>query len=153
MANNIKKLYRSNTDKIIFGVCGGLGEYLEIDPLIIRIIFIALTLAGGSGILIYLVLAILIPQKEESNKNTGKQTLKEETRVRAQGLAAEIKDGKTMASFRDIFGLIVVAAGIIILLKELFRFDIFSWINWGLIFALFLIFVGFKILSKQAAGK
>jgi phage shock protein C len=150
--NNIKRLYRSDTDKIIFGVCGGLGEYMEIDPLIIRIIFIALTLAGGSGILIYLVLAILIPQKGTS-KSANKQTVKEETGERAQNLATELKNGKTMASFRDIFGLIVVVIGIIILIKELFRFDIFNWINWGLIFALFLIFVGFRILSKQVSGK
>ena len=56
-----KRLYRSRKSRVIFGVCGGLGEYFEIDPFIVRIIFAAMTLAGGSGILLYLILAFLIP--------------------------------------------------------------------------------------------
>ena len=58
----MKKLYRSNTDRKLCGVCGGLAEHLDIDPVIIRLIFIFLTLFGGGGLLIYLICALVIPK-------------------------------------------------------------------------------------------
>lgn len=57
-----KKLYRSNTDRKLCGVCGGLAEYFDIDPTIIRLIFIFLTLFGGGGVLIYLICALVVPK-------------------------------------------------------------------------------------------
>ena len=57
-----KRLYRSRKDKIIAGVCGGIGEYFKIDPVIIRLLWILLIFAGGSGILAYLVAWIIIPK-------------------------------------------------------------------------------------------
>lgn len=58
-----KKLYRSTTDKQIAGVCGGLGKYLGIDPTLIRVAFVLLLLVGGQGGLLYLILAIVIPEE------------------------------------------------------------------------------------------
>jgi phage shock protein C len=49
---------------VIAGVCGGLAEYLEVDPILIRIGFVALTLAGGSGVLLYLISWLVIPEAE-----------------------------------------------------------------------------------------
>jgi phage shock protein C len=60
-----KRLYRSRTDKILAGICGGIGKYLDIDPIIIRLIFIVLLFTVGSGILIYLIAWILIPLEPE----------------------------------------------------------------------------------------
>ena len=57
----MKKLYRSNTNRKLCGVCGGLAEHFDIDPTIIRLIFIFLTLFGGGGVLIYLICALVIP--------------------------------------------------------------------------------------------
>lgn len=63
-----KKLYRSRTDKMVAGVCGGLGKYLGIDPTLIRLIFALLVFFGvGSGILIYLVLMIVVPLEPEAD--------------------------------------------------------------------------------------
>jgi phage shock protein C len=56
-----KRLYRSQTDKIVGGVCAGLGKYFGIDPTIVRLIFVILTLLGASGVLIYLVLWVVVP--------------------------------------------------------------------------------------------
>jgi len=56
-----RKLYRSKKDKIIGGVCGGLGKYFDIDPVLIRILFVFLTFYHGSGLIIYLVLLIIVP--------------------------------------------------------------------------------------------
>jgi phage shock protein C len=58
----MKKLYRSNTNRKLCGVCGGLAEHFDIDPTIIRLIFIFLTLFGGGGLLIYLICALVIPK-------------------------------------------------------------------------------------------
>ena len=59
-----KKLYKSNTNKMICGVCGGLGEFFGIDPTIIRLIWAILWLMGGSGIVAYLLAAVIIPNSE-----------------------------------------------------------------------------------------
>ena len=56
-----KRLYRSNTDKMIAGVCGGLARYLGVDPTIVRLVFLLLFFVGGSAIPIYLILWIITP--------------------------------------------------------------------------------------------
>jgi phage shock protein PspC (stress-responsive transcriptional regulator) len=58
-----KKLYRSNTDKMIAGVCGGLGKYFDIDTTIIRIIFVFLLLTGSAGFWIYLIMMVIVPME------------------------------------------------------------------------------------------
>jgi phage shock protein PspC (stress-responsive transcriptional regulator) len=55
-----RRLYRSNTDKVVAGICGGLGEYFAVDPLWFRIGFVLLALGGGSGLLIYLLLWLIV---------------------------------------------------------------------------------------------
>jgi len=61
----IPRLYRSGRDKILGGVCGGLGEYFRIDPVIIRLIFVILAFAWGFGFLLYLISWIIIPRNPE----------------------------------------------------------------------------------------
>ncbi len=58
-----KKLYRSENDKMVAGVCGGLAEYFGWDPTLVRLAFAILFLLGGNGLLIYLVLWIITPHK------------------------------------------------------------------------------------------
>ncbi len=59
----MKKLYLSDTDKKIAGVCGGLGEYFGKDPIFFRIAFIFVALVWGSGILLYLIMWLITPRK------------------------------------------------------------------------------------------
>ncbi len=56
-----KKLYKSNADKKLCGVCGGVAEYFEIDSTLVRLAWVAFTLLGGSGIIAYIVAAIVMP--------------------------------------------------------------------------------------------
>ena len=56
-----KRLYRSTSDKKIAGVCGGLGEYFDIDPTIIRLLWVSVSLAFGSGIIAYILAWIIVP--------------------------------------------------------------------------------------------
>ncbi len=58
-----KRLVRSQNDRMLFGVAGGLADYLNIDAVIVRLLFVLLTLAGGPGIIIYLVMALIMPQE------------------------------------------------------------------------------------------
>ncbi len=58
-----KRLYRSTKEKMIGGVCGGMAEYFDIDPVLLRILFVVATFVGGSGILAYIICWIIIPER------------------------------------------------------------------------------------------
>lgn len=59
----MKKLCKSETNRVVCGVCGGLGDYFGIDATLFRLVFAGLTVIGGSGILLYLAAAIVIPRE------------------------------------------------------------------------------------------
>ncbi len=63
MSDGIKRLRRSRSNRMIGGVCGGLGDYFDVDPTIIRLVLIGFTLFGGSGILLYIIAWILMPDE------------------------------------------------------------------------------------------
>jgi phage shock protein C len=60
-----KKLYRSKKDRWVGGVCGGLGEYLNIDPIIIRLITIVLILSAGGGLIVYIIAWLVVPEEPD----------------------------------------------------------------------------------------
>jgi phage shock protein C len=62
-----KRLYRSKTDKQWAGVCGGLGEYLNIDSTLVRLVFVALTLMGGPGLVLYIIMWLVVPENPEDD--------------------------------------------------------------------------------------
>lgn len=59
----MKKLTKCRTDKKICGVCAGVGEYFDVDPTIVRLAWIVFSFVGGSGILAYIIAAIIMPDK------------------------------------------------------------------------------------------
>lgn len=59
-----KRLYKSSTNRTFAGVCGGIGEYFNIDPTLIRLAWVIFGLAGGSGLLAYIIAAIIIPTRD-----------------------------------------------------------------------------------------
>ncbi len=64
-----KKLYKSNKDRVFAGVCGGIGEYTETDPVVIRLIWVLVSIffgAGFLGILAYIIAALIIPQNPDN---------------------------------------------------------------------------------------
>jgi phage shock protein C len=65
--SNSKKLYRSRTDRKIAGVCGGIAEYLGVDVIVVRLIFVALLLVGvGPIILLYLIMWLVVPEEPQA---------------------------------------------------------------------------------------
>ena len=58
-----KRLYKSSTDKKVCGVCGGIANYFDVDPTVIRLIWVIYTLVGGSGLIAYIIAAIIMPDE------------------------------------------------------------------------------------------
>lgn len=150
----VKKLYRSRKDRVILGVAGGLAEYFEIDPIIIRLIFVLLTIWGGVGLLLYIIGAIVIPEvpngkkadveegeviDKEKIKNDAKE-FSEKTKSAAQDIA---KDWKKQPPRRgaQIFGIIIIFVG----LSFLFQWYI-PWLSWQHIWPIILIGLGLLII-------
>jgi len=63
MNGSPKRLYRSRTDRKIAGVCGGLGKYFNMDPVIFRIVWVALVLGFGAGLIAYLIFWLVVPEE------------------------------------------------------------------------------------------
>ena len=61
-----KKLYKSNTEKKLDGVCGGIAEYFDVDPTVIRLAWVIFCCLGGSGLIAYIICAIIMPRKPEN---------------------------------------------------------------------------------------
>jgi phage shock protein C len=61
-----KKLYKSDSNKVIAGVCAGIGEFFNIDATLVRLGWVLFALLGGSGLLAYLICALIIPKKTEN---------------------------------------------------------------------------------------
>lgn len=59
----MKKLYKSRTDRMICGICGGIGEYFGVDSTLIRLLVVVLSISGGTGIVAYLIAAMIIPME------------------------------------------------------------------------------------------
>jgi phage shock protein C len=82
-----RKLYRSESDRMLGGVCGGLGDYLDVDSTLVRIIFVALALMGGPGILMYLILLLVVPSEAVLTSTRSKvvDAAVEETEIPPEG--------------------------------------------------------------------
>ena len=61
-----RKLYRSRNQRMVAGVCGGLADYFDIDPTVIRLLFLILAVFGGSGLVVYLVMWIVVPDASKA---------------------------------------------------------------------------------------
>jgi phage shock protein C len=68
MSEGAKKLYRSTKDRWLAGICGGIAEYLALDPTIIRVLFVLFSLVAFGGILAYIILWLIIPQEPEASE-------------------------------------------------------------------------------------
>ncbi len=118
MAKQVNKLYRSRNDKIIAGVCGGIAEHFNVDPLWIRLFAVLLALIDGIGIVLYIIAWILMP--ENPAQKQGKKTMAEST-VAKMTKKSEKKVRKHRGSFFFGFALIVVGAAYI--LRNMFDFE------------------------------
>ncbi len=152
-----KRLYRSRSDRMLWGVCGGLAKYFDMDPTIVRVLAVLLIFANGLGILAYIIMAIVVPL-EGSKVATAKETMKENVEdmketaselgreVRSTFVEEEVKSeavDKVHHRRRNILGIIIIVLGILFLLGS---FDFFWWFSWGNLWPLILVVVGLLII-------
>jgi phage shock protein C len=132
MTNQQRRLYRSQTNKVIAGVCGGLGEYLNVDTTVVRLLWILLTLMGGSGIIVYILAYFIVPVGSVTSETT-------------------VPPMPSDFAAARIFGIIFVAIGGIILLDNLNIFSFHQWwdMSWEFVFPGFLILLGIYFLTKR----
>lgn len=123
-----KRLTRSTTDRVFGGVCGGLAEYLQVDPTIVRIIFVLVGVWQGWGVLVYFLLWWVIPENKPATGGDDRvQQVGSEMRQAAQRVAEQVRgnDGSTRGAM--IVGGILVVIGLMALGKEFLPWKIFSW--------------------------
>ena len=92
-----KPLYKSNKNKIIDGVCGGIGEYFGIDPTLVRLGFVGLCILAGGGVLAYIVALIIIPNAPEGY-DPAAQTAPETEKTAQKTDPAQASDGTADSS-------------------------------------------------------
>jgi phage shock protein C len=73
--NTSKRLYRSTQDRMFAGVCGGVAEYLDVDPTLVRLVFVALTaISTGSMLIVYVILMLIVPEQPEPDTDLDDST-------------------------------------------------------------------------------
>ena len=133
-----KKLKRSRNNKVIGGVCGGIGEYFDIDPVFVRIIVVLLAMGtGGAGFIAYIIAMIIMPKDEV------------EFRVNEHGETVQVEDAPSEYSSwnRYLPGMLLICVGIIWLVREnfyWFHLDEF----WPLVLIIGGLFLIFRRKSK-----
>lgn len=114
---NYNRLYRSRTDKVIGGVGGGLADYMNIDPVVVRILFVLLAIFGGSGVLVYIILWIAIPEAPIGYQVFEEKKKDEVIIEEAENVKMEETSRKTNTSL--VAGIILIAFGLILLMSQL----------------------------------
>ncbi len=131
-----KRLYKSRKDKIVDGVCGGIAHYLNMDPTIVRLAFVVITLLGG-GVLILLYVAgmIIMPRADDESE----------------------EPSRSSAGRGYLLGTVLVVIGAFVLLGN---FDVLPWqlwrwpIPWGIMWGIFLILIGaMLVVSRRGASE
>lgn len=138
-----KKLYRSRKDKMIGGVAGGLGDYFEVDPTLVRILFVVATILGGSGVLAYIILWIVIPE-EQYNPNPPSTDSTDQKPGETQNVNQQPRNQNEHPK-RNLGGIILIALGVLFLGHNFipsFHFEDF----WPFI----LIIIGVSLLLKSS---
>jgi phage shock protein C len=139
-----KRLTRSRSDRFLAGVCGGFGEYFDIDSVIIRLIWLAAFFLGVVGVLAYIIAWIIIPEAAANDTKNQKTEEKKEDKSTTQEVS--LGSAKTKySSGREFFGFALIALGIIILIE-----NFVPW--WGLnrLWPIFIIFLGLLMISRAS---
>ena len=158
-----KRLYRSSTDVVLGGVCGGLGDYMGIDPVLIRLLFVFLAVVNGFGVLLYLILWIILPEKErigESPEDVIREniaSLRDKAERLGDDIRATVSDAgvslRQEEGTRDevyrrrttAAGAILIGIGAMILLRNL---GLFWWFDLRMMWPLLIAGLGVYLLVK-----
>lgn len=154
-----RRLFRSTTDKKIGGVCGGLAEYFDIDPLLVRLLFIILVIVAGGGVLLYIILWIITPEKPFSpvqaqdppktdNPNVNQEAPKDsyEPQPNEDHHKRENMERRHRGSL--IGALVLITLGFLFLADEFI-----PHVNFGDLWPIILIVIGIGLLLNSVTGR
>ncbi len=147
------KLYRSRTDKMLGGVCGGLAQHLKVDPTLVRLLFVLAALANGLGIIAYLVMWVVVPLEGEGQV-PAQETMRagaEEIAQKARELGEGVREAAVQRRIEpaSLAGIILVVLGVVFLAQTLNLW----WLRWmspGVLWPAALIVVGLVLLAQRA---
>ncbi len=133
-----ERLYRSRKNRVFGGVAGGLAEYLNIDPVLARIIFVIVTFFNGLGLLLYVILWIVVPEEplvaanfnqepqtgepQPGEEKTGSESSGEYSQTEQQYSQQDFAPKKTSGNGRLISGVILIGIGVLFVAKNFFPF-------------------------------
>ncbi len=144
-----KRLHRSTNESMLFGVAGGMAEYFDVDPTLVRIAWVVLTFASaGIALIAYLILAIIMP----------KHALPQHAPTPNAEVSAESSDPEYDATparsrwgrGRTLLGGVLIAMGVLFLLNSL---GALFWWRWDIFWPVVIIAVGVAILASRMAGR
>ncbi len=132
-----KRLYKSHTNKIIAGVCGGLAEYFDVDSVIMRVLFVLLAFFGGSGFILYIACWIIMPKSAPGGEGQNGPGVSKATNA------------------RKVFGIVLIGGGAILLFSNLGFFSfLHMWdISWSFVFPILLILLGMAIIYYRQSER
>ena len=130
-----RKLYKSSRDRVLAGVCGGIGEYFAVDSVIIRLLWVVFVLMGGAGLVAYIIAAIIIPEKPIGNMTGDEYTRYEEN---------DYEQTNRGRNSGVIIGIILIIFGASVLIKEFV-----PWIPKDFFLAAILIGLGIFFLVRR----
>ncbi len=135
MTTDIRRLYKSRTDRMIDGVCGGIANYFKLDPTLVRVVWVLLTLLGGSGLVLYIAAMILMPKEPYTVPNYANAS-SERTPSSASG-----EPSKKNSLF---WGVLLICVGLLIFLHNIgvSVFHPFWWFDSDIILPTLLILAG-----------
>lgn len=156
-----KRLYRSRKNKILAGVCGGIGDYLNIDPVIVRLIWVATFFAGGAGLLLYIVAMIIIPvqpsQETAKYRDLNEDQNDEKKEERDENDEEEKDENKDSSDFKTytkniteddqnvikiLIAVFLIFIGLSLFFNAVLPINIFFFLSWRIILSVVLIVVG-----------
>lgn len=147
-----ERLVKSKTDHVVWGVCGGLAEYFKVDSVIVRLAFVVLVLIDGIGILLYIILAIIMPAEEQAGlpqKDVIEQNVQdvaEEVKGTFENIEKETPT-QQKTQYAQWLGVILILLGAYFLLESL---HLLSWVRFDIFWSLLLILIGIVLLVKRA---
>lgn len=148
-----KRLHRSRDKKVVAGIAGGLGDYLDIDPVIIRIVIVLITIFHGVGLIVYIIMWIVIPEepynlsytegKADPTQSMGSSGPASDQKLNDES-AKNSNEKEKSSNGRIIVGVILILIGIMFLSERFLPFFDFEFV-----FAIGLIFLGFSLLFNM----
>ena len=147
-----RKLTRSRTDEMLGGVCGGLGDYFDIDSNLVRLVFVVLATASGVGVLIYLALWLIVPQTDVEEREAKKRIRAgaEEIAEKARTLRNEVGQAAQRSNLPAgmVIGAVLILLGIIFLMRNLGFFWV-PWLRFDVLWPVLLIVGGIVFLWRR----